>query len=817
MQCMGGRLEDTLAAEGGALPALVFACVTFLADAGIYTDGIFRVSASASDIAELKTALESQTSAGDALVIPTDTEAAAVAALLKEYLRELPEPIVADHLFEVFMGVVEDEEYALDEERMFKVLLLLDPPRKSLMAVLMGLLHEISTYANINRMTASNLAAVMAPNILRRKGMAPLEEAERSSTAIKFMSFAIEHAPALIAKLAPDGVSDFAFITRSRNPLALMSDSSDDDTAGMLGTSAAALELAIGTGGAVTRATRSRTYTDSSGLLATSSDDDGLLTPAGPMPNLSSSSSGNSSSPGAAALSPANAVVVLVSSSDNDDDGLASSVAAPAASHGSPEKPIVIHAGTEEPVPVAAPTSAPQPELEPVVADAAAGDESSSGDLVESPVRPYATLPPATTAPSSDAELADLRKQLKLACAENQAQARQHADELKRVHANYAHDLEVLRTHLREAEAKAEEASLTVTPLHQETVAVMQAEIRSLSEKLAAAGVNPKSGNPELCMRMLPPIAPQALTTDDNEPLRAHVWASFASFTDSDELLNIREGDELDVLSTEGNWWLARSRATGATGLVPSNHVVIDLENLVQRRREATESDASSGPAPTTAEQADPDADPTPTEQADSALAPAEQADPDTAPTTAEQADTDTAEQVDSAPAPADDADPSPDTAPAPAKQADTDTAAALKASQDAHKTAAARAQEFAGKLIGSQAQIEELTSELDAARARMAEMQVTIRRLIEQMPAAVHQYTRVFRELDSSIDTSLEDSMHRSRSMSRSPSPPAAAAPRGVTSAAAAVPSGPRTPEQILSAYRADRAKRDVASAVHS
>ena len=70
-----------------------------------------------------------------------------------------------------------------------------------------------------------------------------------------------------------------------------------------------------------------------------------------------------------------------------------------------------------------------------------------------------------------------------------------------------------------------------------------------------------------------PPIepAPKLPEQEPNYPVFVGKY-DYDSRTDDD--LSFRKGDLLYIISTEeGDWWYARSRATGKEGYIPSNYV----------------------------------------------------------------------------------------------------------------------------------------------------------------------------------------------------------------------------------------------------
>ena len=58
-------------------------------------------------------------------------------------------------------------------------------------------------------------------------------------------------------------------------------------------------------------------------------------------------------------------------------------------------------------------------------------------------------------------------------------------------------------------------------------------------------------------------------------PIPAKIFVALYDYdARTDEDLSFREGEHLEILNdTQGDWWVARSKATKQEGYIPSNHV----------------------------------------------------------------------------------------------------------------------------------------------------------------------------------------------------------------------------------------------------
>ena len=82
--------------DGVALPLLVRQCVDFIEETALMQEGIYRVSGVKSKVNKLRAAYDSAATRNT--VALADYEPAVVASVLKQFLRELPEPVLTREL-----------------------------------------------------------------------------------------------------------------------------------------------------------------------------------------------------------------------------------------------------------------------------------------------------------------------------------------------------------------------------------------------------------------------------------------------------------------------------------------------------------------------------------------------------------------------------------------------------------------------------------------------------------------------------------------------------------------------------------------------
>lgn len=171
-----GSCESLMTGDStvSGVPGVISACVRYLEDRGLRTLGIFRVSSSKKRVRQLREELDCGRDAKlDDESCPHD-----IATLLKEYLRDLPEPLLSRELYQPFVFTQRIRNRRLQLEAVRHLVQLLPPPNRDTLAALLAFLANVAANANDgkdpstgdwcpgNKMDATNLATVFAPNIL---------------------------------------------------------------------------------------------------------------------------------------------------------------------------------------------------------------------------------------------------------------------------------------------------------------------------------------------------------------------------------------------------------------------------------------------------------------------------------------------------------------------------------------------------------------------------------------------------------------------------------------------------------------------------
>ncbi|KAM6174348.1 rho GTPase-activating protein 44 isoform 1-T1 [Erethizon dorsatum] len=158
----GKPLEEHLTISGREIAFPIEACVTMLLECGMQEEGLFRVAPSASKLKKLKAAL-------DCCVVDVQEYSAdphAIAGALKSYLRELPEPLMTFELYDEWIQASNVQEQDKRLQALWNACEKLPKANHNNIRYLIKFLSKLSEYQDVNKMTPSNMAIVLGPNLL---------------------------------------------------------------------------------------------------------------------------------------------------------------------------------------------------------------------------------------------------------------------------------------------------------------------------------------------------------------------------------------------------------------------------------------------------------------------------------------------------------------------------------------------------------------------------------------------------------------------------------------------------------------------------
>ncbi|XP_042075898.1 rho GTPase-activating protein 6 isoform X4 [Haplochromis burtoni] len=169
------------------VPRVVDSCCQHIEKYGLHTVGIFRVGSSKKRVRQLREEFDR----GIDVQLDEEYSVHDVSALLKEFLRDLPDPLLTKELYTAFINTTLLDSY--EQQSVVQLLIYLLPACNS--DTLHRLLEFLSTVADHahdqqdkdgqeitgNKMTALNLATIFGPNLLHKQKSTDKEFTVQSS------------------------------------------------------------------------------------------------------------------------------------------------------------------------------------------------------------------------------------------------------------------------------------------------------------------------------------------------------------------------------------------------------------------------------------------------------------------------------------------------------------------------------------------------------------------------------------------------------------------------------------------------------------
>ncbi|XP_051928021.1 rho GTPase-activating protein 17a isoform X5 [Hippocampus zosterae] len=188
----GTALDEHLKRSGREIALPIEACVMMLLETGMKEEGLFRIAAGASKLKKLKAALDCSTSQLEEFY----SDPHAVAGALKSYLRELPEPLMTHQLYDEWTQACSLPDSDTRLQALWLVCDKLPKNNKTNLRYLVKFLAKLSQDSEVNKMTPSNIAIVLGPNLLWAKTEGSLAEmaAATSVHVVSIIEPIIQHA-----------------------------------------------------------------------------------------------------------------------------------------------------------------------------------------------------------------------------------------------------------------------------------------------------------------------------------------------------------------------------------------------------------------------------------------------------------------------------------------------------------------------------------------------------------------------------------------------------------------------------------------------
>lgn len=149
------------------VPYVVKKCIEQIDADGLQVKGIFRVSAAKSRVESLFQKLKSE----DDMIDLSSESPHTIAGLIRQYLRELDEPLIAFQTCDELVNLVKNSNQTANSMELIEQMksLLNSIPGENFwtLSCLMHHLKRVSQFSEVNLMSASNLSVVFGPTLMR--------------------------------------------------------------------------------------------------------------------------------------------------------------------------------------------------------------------------------------------------------------------------------------------------------------------------------------------------------------------------------------------------------------------------------------------------------------------------------------------------------------------------------------------------------------------------------------------------------------------------------------------------------------------------
>ncbi|KAI1379778.1 RhoGAP-domain-containing protein [Hypoxylon crocopeplum] len=169
----GVSLDRLYDSSKGPVPMVVYQCIQAVDLYGLAVEGIYRLSGSTAHVNRLKHLFDTNE---DAPILDFRNpenffhDVNSVAGLLKQFLRDLPDPLLTSEHYEGFISAARSEDEIVRRDSLHAIINALPDPNYATLRALTLHLHRVIEHSAVNRMNSQNLAIVFGPTLM---GTAP--------------------------------------------------------------------------------------------------------------------------------------------------------------------------------------------------------------------------------------------------------------------------------------------------------------------------------------------------------------------------------------------------------------------------------------------------------------------------------------------------------------------------------------------------------------------------------------------------------------------------------------------------------------------
>ncbi|KAL2065434.1 hypothetical protein VTL71DRAFT_3104 [Oculimacula yallundae] len=163
----GLSLEQLFERDNSAVPMVVYQCIQAVDLFGLEVEGIYRLSGTTSHVNKIKAIFDNDASQVD-FRDPANFfhDVNSVAGLLKQFFRDLPDPLLTSEHYPGFIEAARNEDDIVRRDSLHAIINSLPDPNYATLRALTLHLHRVQENSPSNRMNASNLAIVFGPTLM---------------------------------------------------------------------------------------------------------------------------------------------------------------------------------------------------------------------------------------------------------------------------------------------------------------------------------------------------------------------------------------------------------------------------------------------------------------------------------------------------------------------------------------------------------------------------------------------------------------------------------------------------------------------------
>jgi hypothetical protein len=159
----GINLEELFHRDASPVPLVVYQCIQAVELFGLDHEGIYRISGNTTQVQELKALFNNDAARVDFRNPETFYhDVNNPANLLKQFLRELPDPLLTVHHYKDLIEAARIQDDLVRRDSMHAIINALPDPNYATLRAVVLHLHRVDEHSDKNRMTPMNLAVVFA-------------------------------------------------------------------------------------------------------------------------------------------------------------------------------------------------------------------------------------------------------------------------------------------------------------------------------------------------------------------------------------------------------------------------------------------------------------------------------------------------------------------------------------------------------------------------------------------------------------------------------------------------------------------------------